>query len=100
VTRGLSFSSHIGWPTKETLTITRNQNPIKVKEKDVSVPSSVVTFSISDKANLENPYPTEDQKEKLAMNAGLTVEQIKRCLGNKRSDTNKQIPYYFMQNHP
>ena len=93
-----------------TLSITGNQHPIKFKriKKNMTAfqPMASGSRDILNQwyeANLYNPYPTEEQKEELARKTGLSIEQVKRWLANKRSranNTKKQVPNYFIHKFP
>lgn len=94
-----------------TLSITGNQHPIKfkqIKKKETPAfqPMAAESREVLNQwyeANLSHPYPTDTQREELAAQTGLTVQQVKRWLANKRSranNTRRQIPNYFIQKFP
>ncbi|XP_061186323.1 uncharacterized protein LOC133194371 [Saccostrea echinata] len=94
-----------------TLSITGNQHPIKfknIKKKETPAfqPMPSESRDILNQwytANQSHPYPTEAQREELAAKTGLTVQQVKRWLSNKRSranNTRRQIPNYFINKFP
>ncbi|CAG2226919.1 unnamed protein product [Mytilus edulis] len=98
-----------------TLSITGNTHPIKHKltgkRKDTD---NVSTNSHLDgksrealnawyKQHIVNPYPSEKEKEMLAITTGITVPQVKSWFANKRSRANnrkRQVPNYFLEKFP
>ena len=54
-------------------------------------------------AHVDNPYPTEEEKQQLAFQCGISVSQVKSWFANKRNRTNntrKQVPNYFLSKFP
>lgn len=94
-----------------TLSITGNQHPIKfkhIKKKEIPAfqpmePESRDILNQWYKDNITHPYPTEQQRGELAQLTGLSAQQVKRWLANKRSranNTRRQIPNYFINKFP
>lgn len=94
-----------------TLSITGNQHPIKfkhIKKKEIPAfqpmaPESRDILNQWYKDNITHPYPTDQQREELAQQTGLSTQQVKRWLANKRSranNTRRQIPNYFINKFP
>ena len=54
-------------------------------------------------AHMDNPYPSEEEKQQLATVCGISVGQVKSWFANKRNRTNntrKQVPNYFLNKFP
>ncbi|KAK3598149.1 hypothetical protein CHS0354_030671 [Potamilus streckersoni] len=109
-----------------TLSITGNKHPIKFKydgrvqkrkhsevEKDDSSSFEPNSNSLSEESrrilnnwfdsHRDNPYPLEEEKKELALQCGITLDQVKSWFANKRSRTNKtrkQVPNYFIKKFP
>lgn len=45
--------------------------------------------------NLSNPYPSRDQTIRLALDCGLTVEQVRKWFANKRNRSRNNRTQYF-----
>lgn len=102
-----------------TLSITGNQHPIKFKFKGQRYtdngpdgkpnnykqlhPQARRILSEWYDANLDNPYPSDDEKCVLAKRTGITEQQVKSWFANKRSranNTKRQVPNYFIKKFP
>ncbi|XP_063400092.1 uncharacterized protein LOC134684716 [Mytilus trossulus] len=98
-----------------TLSITGNTHPIKHKltgkRKDTDNGNTNSQLGSKSrealnawyKQHIANPYPSEEEKEMLAITAGITVPQVKSWFANKRSRANnrkRQVPNYFLEKFP
>lgn len=45
--------------------------------------------------NISNPYPSRDQTIRLALDCGLTVEQVRKWFANKRNRSRNNRSQYF-----
>ncbi|CAG2226921.1 unnamed protein product [Mytilus edulis] len=98
-----------------TLSITGNTHPIKHKltgkrkDTDNGNTNSQLCGKSREALNawyqqhIANPYPSEEEKEILAITTGITVPQVKSWFANKRSRANnrkRQVPNYFLEKFP
>ncbi|CAC5361344.1 PBX1 [Mytilus coruscus] len=95
-----------------TLSITGNKHPIKSKlagkKKNIDIAKQLNEKSREVLNNwyqqhIENPYPSEQEKEVLAQGARITIAQVKSWFANKRSRANnrkRQVPNYFLEKFP
>ncbi|XP_052066107.1 uncharacterized protein LOC127705799 [Mytilus californianus] len=98
-----------------TLSITGNKHPIKNKltgkKKDTDNGNTYSQLDGKSRETLNgwyqqhitNPYPSEKEKEMLAITTGITVPQVKSWFANKRSRANnrkRQVPNYFLEKFP
>ncbi|XP_063400093.1 uncharacterized protein LOC134684717 [Mytilus trossulus] len=98
-----------------TLSITGNTHPIKhkltgkKKDTDNGNMNSQLggkpreALNAWYKQHIANPYPSEEEKEMLAITTGITVPQVKSWFANKRSRANnrkRQVPNYFLEKFP
>ncbi|XP_076113598.1 uncharacterized protein LOC143081772 [Mytilus galloprovincialis] len=98
-----------------TLSITGNTHPIKHKltgkKKDTDNDNTYSQLGGKSrealnawyKQHIANPYPSEEEKEMLAITTGITVPQVKSWFANKRSRANnrkRQVPNYFLEKFP
>jgi hypothetical protein len=102
-----------------TLSITGNQHPIKFKFKGQRYtdngpdgkptnykqlhPHARRILSEWYEDNLDNPYPSDEEKCELVKRTGITEQQVKSWFANKRSranNTRRQVPNYFIKKFP
>lgn len=98
-----------------TLSITGNKHPIKVKlaGKKKSAANNTTYKQLSDQSKKilsdwyeqhnYHPYPTETEKDQLASLAGITKAQVKSWFANRRSrasNRRRQVPNYFLEKFP
>ncbi|KAK3089683.1 hypothetical protein FSP39_005582 [Pinctada imbricata] len=100
-----------------TLSITGNQHPIKLKykaQKQTTKTQQTTAFQqISQEAkqilnewydtHISHPYPSDEERSMLATQTGVPESKIKSWFANKRSrshNTKRQVPNYFIKKFP
>ena len=97
-----------------TLSISGNQHPIKLKFKGQKQTTSKPAYQqLTGKAkqiltdwyetHINNPYPTDDERAALATQANIPESKVKSWFANKRSrsqNTKRQVPNYFIKKFP
>ncbi|XP_063400094.1 homeobox protein 3-like [Mytilus trossulus] len=95
-----------------TLSITGNTHPIKAKlagkKKNIDITKQLteksrVVLNNWYQHHIEKPYPSEQEKKMLALEARITIAQVKSWFANKRSRANnrkRQVPNYFLEKFP
>jgi hypothetical protein len=95
--------------TQEKKTPQEQSRKLKVPNADKnthSQMSSIHTKNILNQwfdAHIQHPYPIAEEKVALSMACDISLQQVISWFANKRNRTNnnkRQVPNYFLQNHP
>lgn len=84
-----SMSPNIPWSNQEDGNLIKNST-VKVKRKNLPKEATAILMNWL-KKNVDNPYPSEIEKENLRLQTNLTIGQINNWFTNARSRKWKQL---------